>query len=1136
MIKDLKVNKDTRVVTKSKFDKIGLGIQNDNEVDILRFSFDQIFLGQATLLTDIRDENGENIGIPMVYNELTSTYDLNITKEMLSKENITFQLQIVNDDMIWHSKKTTLPIFKSLVCGEGKLPPTLELWLTNADKELYKMIESEKTRNINEEIRENKELVRQSNEESRIEEEQKRVLNENVRISNENNREEYIANLKQDVENGFFDGKDYILTETDEDNIADKVKVKLEPDLQANLKASKDYTDNSILFDIKNVILDKKNYIMRFIRHDDTEIIFDLPIEFSFKDGYFDYETSELVFILMNDKEIRIPAAGLNKVLKPGESSTIQLQISNDGTITASIKGQCISKTHLTQELQDEIDNKVNKDVIATSSKLGLIKSTPSMNFSVNETNGYVISDVKKLDDYKDMNNNAFLSKGTNENIKNNYVKEAVQSNEVKEELHNQGFVKSDDYPSVEKAGLIKNGYSFTNYNGSPMCNTIPPENIESSNDKNFVSLGTMKNFVNPVKESNDDNTDRIKRLENDIFDSGEAEGTSIHIEDSTYAEAIEIGNEGVSNQKTTKGVQLIDFFSQTSTSHVSVENDKENNKITLSGDGKTGYQSIFYDISTEKLKPSDVICFWCEKSTNENSNASPIAQIIENHNDGTSSKYWLLYNFKQDIKYSYILPADISSISRLQFSFYTDNRTLALVEPNTISITKPILYLGDKNNPPEYEEYTGTESSPNPDYPQDIEVMESGTYNIYTCGNNFIPTQKEMWESGHYDFYGKKVVFSTRMRLKELIPIIPGTTYKVLNKQFILRGLNKKLEVVQNISIVSVNQTFTTNKDVFYLAVSIDGIYDEYDESLLPIIKLSDSTSDSSEYIQSKETFTIPEDEFVGKIDKNIKDYILIAYNEEDRKYHLYLEKNVGKLVITKNSVIALNQINANGISNFWINTSLFSEVKKELAISNYLISQNTLIGSTATEGFLISSNAVYLRLKSTRASNVQELKNLIDDKEIIIYGLLAEPYVLDLGITDMPLTFTEITNVFSDHPLQPNLYAKHYRDFKKTIKELQDKVQTLETDTIKNTDYATTTNPGIIRVPEFAGLTISEKGSLFPQIYTLEQYEKRDVLSAISKGTLEAVLQPIRDKLEELSPSTNQESEVNNDDLLQE
>lgn len=1109
MIKDLKVNKDTRVISKSKFDKIGLGIQNDNEADVLRFSFDQEFLGQATLLTDIKDINDENIGIPMNYNENDKTYDLILTKEMLTNENITFQLQVVNGSIVWNSRKTTLPIFKSLKVGEGTLPSTIELWLTNANKELYRIIESEKNRESNETFRLNQEKERASAESSRQSNEQVREDNESARISNESsrgsaesirenneqqrisnedvrkaneitrkenevNREKYISDLKQDVADGKFDGEDYILTEQDEDNIADKVKIKLEPTLEANLKASKDYTDNANIFDIKNVEFNQNNGSFTFTRHDDTKIIIDLPVELITKDGYYDSNTQELVLILMNNQEIRIPVSGLIDDYSTQDSTTIQLSISADNVITASIKGQSISKTHLTQELQDEINKKVNNDDYATNSKPGLIKTSVSYATGIS-ADGSLMAGNRSLEAYKSLSNYAFLSKGTNEAIKGDYVKEAVQLDEVKEELHNQGFVKDDD--------------------------------------------------LKPLKKKIDDNTDRIKRLEYDIYDSGEAEGSNIHIEDSTFAEAIEIGNEGVSNQKTTNGYNLVKSVSSyrwnDNGSGVSHEYVDDYVKVILP-DEPTQYMGIYSsalrnDISDLEGK-SVVYSFYAKADKNRTifyQAPGKVAQIYVN-----LTTEWQRFF------------VSIESLGAQSPTFYCGTS----LDNTPFYIKNIMMEKGSELH--DYEKYTGGKASPNLDYPQDIEVIESGTYNIVTCGKNLYYSEKDEYVMPPYsrgfwyfvdgtrgaagDGFANKTIFKAKVEKGKRYFFnadISGAT----TSQLVYSNENALTNNVNNF-------VFTASKDDYLILRMYVPAETECIVKNVYLCLYSD-THDYEPYIESKIEVTIPEGEFVAE-----EDEISVEWNEEDREYHKYLHKNIGRTQLTS----TIFHYHATSDGNLF-RTNKFDLGNKDIkCMCNRSI--NVINSGVRSDGkFYYNKSVQTFDFIYNQFDNLASFQVAIDSilssgGKFEIYYPLKEPYKMDLGITDMSKTFTEITNVFSDHPLQPNLHIKYYRDFKKTIKELQDKVQTLETDTIKNTDYATLNKAGIVKANYNFATNFDSSGNLFAGIRSLDGYSSLSDNALISKGTLEAVLRPIRSQLEELSPPSSTESEVNNNDLLQE
>lgn len=80
---------------------------------------------------------------------------------------------------------------------------------TNREENEINRVNSEANREKAEESRKKAELERVSNENARQSNEEERKAAENERLSNENAREEYINNLKAQVDNGDFDGADF---------------------------------------------------------------------------------------------------------------------------------------------------------------------------------------------------------------------------------------------------------------------------------------------------------------------------------------------------------------------------------------------------------------------------------------------------------------------------------------------------------------------------------------------------------------------------------------------------------------------------------------------------------------------------------------------------------------------------------------------------------------------------------------------------------------------------------------------------------------------------------------------------------------------------------------------------------------
>lgn len=187
MIKIINVYKDSRVMEMTTSSNLGLGVKTDNDVDLLRFTFDDFIVGTATLLTTLTDSNGELVAFPLTINQEENSYDLEVTQYVASELNYTIQIEIVNDDMVWHSKQADITLDECLEIGEGDMPTSIDNWLINANIQLSNI---------------------QSAESQRVIKENARVTNEALRVDAEEEREAYITELKQRVDNGEFNGQD----------------------------------------------------------------------------------------------------------------------------------------------------------------------------------------------------------------------------------------------------------------------------------------------------------------------------------------------------------------------------------------------------------------------------------------------------------------------------------------------------------------------------------------------------------------------------------------------------------------------------------------------------------------------------------------------------------------------------------------------------------------------------------------------------------------------------------------------------------------------------------------------------------------------------------------------------------------
>lgn len=318
----IKVNTENRQVY---FNDNFLGVNAENLQSDLIFEFDGEFVNGSPRVEVELD------GSKYIITEISkvgNTYVMPIKSSLLTTTQIYMQL------VITESGDSEIPIFKSrrfyLIVEESinastELPDEYEQWIDIANTKLNQVD------NLNIEMQ------------------------DSVVTITRKDGTQYSENVK---------GDSYVITTEDYQKIETNVKNDIQPTLNQNLKEAKDYTDNSIVKDFKDITFDTTTMTFVFTRHDNTTFTVDLPIEQTVKNGFYDEETKELVLVLVSNQEIRIPASGLIDDYSGVDTATIQLVISANNTITANIKAGSIEKTLLTTELQEEINGKLNSNLV----------------------------------------------------------------------------------------------------------------------------------------------------------------------------------------------------------------------------------------------------------------------------------------------------------------------------------------------------------------------------------------------------------------------------------------------------------------------------------------------------------------------------------------------------------------------------------------------------------------------------------------------------------------------------------------------------------------------------------------------------------------------------------------------------
>lgn len=193
--------------------------------------------------------------------------------------------------------------------------------------------------------------------------------------------------------------------------------------------------------------------------------------------------------------------------------------------------------------------------------------------------------------------------------------------------------------------------------------------------------------------------------------------------------------------------------------------------------------------------------------------------------------------------------------------------------------------------------------------------------------------------------------------------------------------------------------------------------------------------------YLESVITANLPEGEFVAKIDGTYKDTLKVVY-KEDGKHHLILNKIISKTVLNGTQPISYSRVinDDKFVAQFNIGTAIKSSSTmvsdKFIYKPNGWTSNSENISTGGSNNNLLQIKILQSRLEEVSSNG---LTNWLSTHPVEVYYALEKPYEVDLGIVDMPLSYDEITNIFTDSDLLPQINAKYYRNFTKTVQNLQ-------------------------------------------------------------------------------------------------
>ena len=534
--------------------------------------------------------------------------------------------------------------------------------------------------------------------------------------------------------------------------------------------------------------------------------------------------------------------------------------------------------------------------------------------------------------------------------------------------------------------------------------------------------------------EEIDEVSNRVYRIENNLYDSGTAEGYFINIEDSSYSEFQNVSVDGVCEQETTQGIQLFNANAIVTENIIVSDNGKTiTMPIAQNGNGGIDTNATLKQLCPT-LKVGDTVYLNFERN---------LSSEYNNYINLAGEDFIWYVNTQREIT-----QADLDGTVYLYGNRFMDGETEQCILTN-FRITR--------KNEDLFEPYTGGQPSPSPDYPQPIEVIEED-FNITSCGKNLLKPIKfnddeysgitiNTLEDGSISLNG--TASETIYRTIGNADLKANTNYTLstdVNNTSNIQFYFNSEPTSSNTNWIPVNNNYTVfsvNNDIYNAQINIT-IKSGATVNMTFKVQLEEgSTATSYEPYQSTTTpITLPEGQFAAKINDTAKDQFRIAYDESDGNYHLYLDKNISKKIL--NGSEDWNYDNQEGNIIQWksyLGDSTYSNDNEIRCMSDYFIGFG-FNDSWYTNNTICLVGGESMRINTNRFQTVEELKVWLQEHNVTVYYQLATPQTIDIGKVQMPLTYYPVTNVLTDCPLQPNIEVAYYRDFKTTIETMQEDI----------------------------------------------------------------------------------------------
>lgn len=551
------------------------------------------------------------------------------------------------------------------------------------------------------------------------------------------------------------------------------------------------------------------------------------------------------------------------------------------------------------------------------------------------------------------------------------------------------------------------------------VTNTSKPALDQYEKDKE-AELETAKNTA--INEY-DAHAESILTETEDLFNALPTEkvnGTELYIEDAKPCRVINTEIGGMYKQNRTKGLNFFDITGYTDRT-VNGINIKVNDDGTLTLNGVCTVEKTFVNISIpEHIIPAGTYTRYMSYAENIKSfltlalsynNTTIPNTSVQPNNQYTTSTY------NDDITYN-------------QIKLYIPNTNVTF---NNI-IVDPMLVRGEytANNAPKYEPYTGGNPSPNPDYPQAIEQVESVKLNIR--GKNLCDgINQNYYLTNNVDICGK-VTGNSGLAIdvqdKSYVTISTKITqdrYRIACTNSLLQEEKATTVAYRGVQKDNTSATVTINTTGYkYLIINAT--------DLSSILVENGSVATEYEPYQNQAINIDLKGNKLCAVPDTIKDKLLI-----DRNGNVALQKNVSLITLKKDNIVSRTVLFNGDI--------LYRTTRSIINSNNIFVLCNYYIGipniSSRKNGTIYcntsNSNSIDIIDNNASITTVDEYKTFVENKQIEVYYALATPEIIDLGqLTELPKTFEGINNIWAETNLgNTEIEIEYVQDVKKLLEK---------------------------------------------------------------------------------------------------